>query len=287
MFIAVRDLLLKHVPAGPFASLQRLDARSVDIVLGRDMSTPHFAAQRGEPYDFGQPGDRASLVNRLQETGMDVCCLSLSTRFAEPDLDEQIEWMAAAAEAARDVDAPTVRIDPWFEPRLTAKDKFLERMAAAVQSVLARTKETDFAAENHGPVANQPEFLHALLERVGSERFGLALDPGNFYWAGEPLERVFELVQGFAPFAKHVHAKNIAYPEERRNVRREVGWEYGTYVCPLPDGDIDWKRIVRLLREEGYERALAVEDESLGEASEPNVLNVLMSDVEYLQTILR
>ena len=47
---------------------------------------------------------------------------------------------------------------------------------------------------------------------VADERFGLTLDAANFYWAGYPLSRIYELVEQFVPRTRHVHCKNIDYP---------------------------------------------------------------------------
>ena len=38
--------------------------------------------------------------------------------------------------------------------------------------------------ENHGKTTNNPEFTGPLFDRVGSDRLGLTLDTGNFYWFG-------------------------------------------------------------------------------------------------------
>ena len=56
-----------------------------------------------------------------------------------------------------------------------------------------------FAVENHSHTTNDPAFLTALLDGVGSKRLGLTLDIGNFYWFGHPLGKVYELCETFAP----------------------------------------------------------------------------------------
>ncbi|MCC6486124.1 MAG: hypothetical protein IT364_01375, partial [Candidatus Hydrogenedentes bacterium] len=56
---------------------------------------------------------------------------------------------------------------------------------------------------------------------------------------------------------------NIHYPEEKREEIREAGWEYGTYVCPLYEGDIDHGRVIRILAEAGYKGDVYIENESL------------------------
>jgi len=140
--------------------------------------------------------------------------------------------------------------------------------------------------ENHGRTSNRPELLDKVFAAAGDTRFGLTLDSGNFYWYGHPLDRVYEIMERYADRVCHTHIKNIAYPEQIRDVQREVGHNYGEYVCPIYEGDIDHRRVVRILRAAGYEGALCVEDESLGKFSPHERPEVLKKDVEHLKAFL-
>ena len=73
------------------------------------------------------------------------------------------------------------------------------------------------------------------------------MDTGNFYWYGNPIDKVYEILKSVAKYTKHTHVKNIQYPEETRNQQREIGWEYGKYVSPIYEGDIDHDRVIRML----------------------------------------
>ena len=117
--------------------------------------------------------------------------------------------------------------------------------------------------ENHGFQGNDPEFLTGLLLDVDSPRLGLTLDSATSTGEGWPLSRVYEIFEQFAPVVKHTHIKNIAYPPEIRETQREIGYEYGKYVSPIHQGDIDHTRYFAALRS-GYDRDLCLEDESLG-----------------------
>jgi sugar phosphate isomerase/epimerase len=195
--------------------------------------------------------------------------------------------MKDACSAALELDAPVLRIDPWVaEGRLTPGE--LARVASeSIERALDGTEEVLLGVENHGALANRKEFLDDLLGRIDSPRFGLTLDVGNLYWSGRPLDEVYEAVGRLAPRTVHTHVKNISYPPERRDERREAGWEYDRYACPLADGDIEYRRVVQALEAAGYEGALAVEDESAGRFSPREFQEVLRRDVEYMLTILR
>ena len=111
---------------------------------------------------------------------------------------------------------------------------------------MAATADTGvrFGIENHGNTTNDPEFLAALFDGVGSKRLGLTLDTGNFYWFGHPLSKLYGLYEQFAPRAFHTHCKSIRYPEDDRERQRPMGWKYGEYNGPIYDGDIDFGRVV-------------------------------------------
>ena len=119
-----------------------------------------------------------------------------------------------------------------------------------LKRVIETTEDTGvaFGIENHGGTTNDPEFLKPLFDRVGSKRLGLTLDTGNFYWFGHPLSKVYELYEAFAPRVCHTHCKSIRFPETEREKQRPMGWEYGKYNCPIYEGDIDFRRVVKILR---------------------------------------
>ena len=146
---------------------------------------------------------------------------------------------------------------------------------------------TDIGIENHGRVFNDPDVLDGLLKQIPDERFGLTLDTGNFYWWGHPASEVYELVAKYAPRAKHTHIKNINYPPALAQGRREIGYEYKTYCCPLDEGNLDLRRIVSELQNAGYARDLCVEDESLFKFAPADRAHVLRREVEALRTTAR
>jgi len=154
--------------------------------------------------------------------------------------------------------------------------------------VLDETSDSDveMGIENHGFQGNRPEFLDAVFDAVRSERLGLTLDTGNFYWYGHPLSRVYEIIERFAPYCKHTHAKNISYPVGLREIQREIGLEYSKYVSPMREGDVDHGRVVEILKGAGYSRDLCLEDESLGKFPREKWPAVLRLDADYFRTIL-
>ena len=110
------------------------------------------------------------------------------------------------------------------------------------------------------------------------------MDTGNFYWRGYPLSEVYGILRILAPYTKHTHVKNICYPADTRELMREGGWEYGTYVCPVYEGDINHKKVVKILADAGYKEDVCLEDEALGhfQPGEERI-SVLKKDVDHLK----
>jgi len=71
-----------------------------------------------------------------------------------------------------------------------------------------------------------------------------------------------------------------------REQQRPIGYEYGRYVCPIPDGDIDHRVVVGILRDAGYDGDLCIEDESLGKFAPDERWRVLQRDAEHLKALI-
>ncbi len=191
--------------------------------------------------------------------------------------------------AASALGIPAVRIDAIMHgEREQPLERNVQVFADAMGRILDATADAkvDMGIENHGSQGNRPEFLDAVLGKVNSPRVGVTIDTGNFYWWGHPLSRMYEIIRHFAPYCKHTHAKNIEFPPEEREIQRDIGWEYGTYVSPLPDGDIDHRRVVQILKSAGYDRDLCLEDESLGKWTPEERKAVLRRDADFFREIL-
>jgi sugar phosphate isomerase/epimerase len=286
MFVAVRDVSLKHANIECLKVVGELGIGAVDLLVDRTLTTERFFDAAGESYDLASGEGLARFKADISAAGISVCGVELGTDFAADDLAAEVRWMVDACALADDLGAPVVRIDPWLREGKMDTDAFLSRMAGAVRDAIGATDGIDLGVENHGRHGNQPEFMEKLLAEVDSDRFGLTLDTGNFYWAGHPLDEVYEIMARLAPAAKYTHVKNISYPAETRQQQREVGWEYLKYVAPIPDGDIDHSRVVAILSEAGYDRALVIEDESHVSRNAEEFAQVLKRGVAHLRSLV-
>jgi len=290
MYLSVRD----HIALCAWPSLKEgLDALgfpAVELEFGRDNSVFAIAPETGyERYILDTPDGTDTFRAHLRETGITVSALLMSNNFGSADLDGEVNWTVKAVKAAHALRVKTVRIDAIMHGEHDMPlERNVEVFADCMKRVLDATPDAkvDLGVENHGFQGNMPEFLDQLLERVDSPRVGVTIDTGNFYWRGHPLRRVYEIIGHFAPHCKHTHAKNIKYPPTLREVEREMGYKYGEYVSPLPDGDIDHRRVVAMLKYAGYDRDLCLEDESLGRFPREEWASVLKRDADFFREIV-
>lgn len=236
------------------------------------------------PYSLSTEDEVKRLRDDLQQHGRVITALCLNNRLDER-LDQEVAWAKSVARAAGQLQVTAVRID--VVPRRTPAGEFLPVAIKACQALCAATADTPirFGIENHGRMTNDPEFLERLFDGVGSPRLGLTLDIMNLYWFGHPLPDIYRIAEKFGSRVFHTHCKNLRYPEDRRNVRRPIGWEYDQYAAPLYEGDIQYPRVAEILRRAQYRGDLCLENECLGHVPKDQHAEVLRKEIQFLKRI--
>lgn len=290
MYASVRDGIVLHAWPTILEGLEALRMDAVELEMTRDMRVAYLEPQNGDTHAIlDSEAAIEAYAEHLATRGVRASAFMLGNDFNRPDSDAEVEWVIKVVNAAAALAIPAVRIDAIMTgERDLPLDARVTHFADCMKKVLDKTDYhiVEMGIENHGFQGNDPDFLDRVLNSVGSPRLGLTLDTGNFYWAGHPLSRVYEIIQHFASRTKHTHAKNINYPAELRETKRELGWEYGKYVSPLPDGDVNHSRVVKILRDAGYAGDLCLEDESLGKFPKDEWQDVLKRDAEHFREIL-
>ena len=289
MYISLRDCMVNHGEfASPVEGMRHLGVEAVEIALERDFRV--LVMDSSEKIVLRTDEDAATYKKHLAGLGIRPCCFLTACDFSAGERDANIQWIARALELAHILDMPVIRIDSAMSKERELDFEARVRLfAEGLGGALERTAGLSVAMgiENHGFQGNNLAFQLNVYKTVGSDRLGATMDTGNFYWRGYPLSEVYGILNILAPYAKHTHLKNIRYPEDQREVVREAGWEYGTYVSPLDEGDIDHGKVLRLLAAAGYEEDICIEDESLGHYETPEErIAVLERDVAHVKGIL-
>ena len=297
MYAAMRDAYLRYAGTSDcWEMLERLEVNAIEVRLDDDMSFPDMVGDDGLGYSGVDEEGRMRLATDAKAHGVHICALCMDNTLSRRDCDgnelserdcaHQVRRMVDAIRIAEAMGVSVVRVNP---ARKHAGVTPQEQRISAVEMIREALDQTSdstvkIGVENHGMESNAREDVDEILRGVDSDRFGLTLDPANFYWYGYPLSTVYELVEQFAGHVCHTHIKNAAYPPDKREVSREMGWEYGTYSCPIPDGDIDYARVVSILAAAGYQGDLSIEDESVRHMKNGR-FEALKRDADYLKTI--
>jgi sugar phosphate isomerase/epimerase len=201
-------------------------------------------------------------------------------------LDEEVEMIRKLAKAADELGVGAIRID--VVPRKLTADQFLPFAIDACKRICDETRgsRVRFGIENHGTFTNDPDKMEKIIQGAGSDRLGITLDTANLYWWGHPIDDVYRIYGRFAPRVVHTHCKSIRYPEEKRNVKREMGWEYGKRCCPVYEGDLDFKRISGILSKAGYRGGMCIENESLARLSKAQQTEILKKEILFLRSVV-
>lgn len=286
MYIALREMMLSHIQRdNHWQLLNELANLPLEVAFARDLTTLYFRDENGKPYNLSIEKEAQGFKERLEKQGSRLCAFLMENDFSADDLDKEIEWAVNACRIARGLGVGVIRIDMVSHKKDFVCEDFLLRCVDTVKKILRETENSgvSLAVENHGFISNREDFLDKVFKKIDSPRLGLTLDTGNFYWYGNPLSKTYELIEKYAPRVKATHCKNIKYPWELREKKREIGWKYEKYVSPIYEGDIDHAKVVKILKKAGYSDAITIEDESLSKFGRNKKIEIIKKDIEHLK----
>lgn len=291
MYVSVRDGIVRWAEFPTLLDgLRYTGVRAFELEVGRDMTAYSLDGNWDARVTLDSSHAVAEYRRQLDQHGVMVSALLLGNDFSRAGADEA-DWVTRCARLAGELQADAVRIDAAMapdDPDAWPQERRVDVFVESMKKVLAATEglRPQFGIENHGWPGNDPEFLSAIIGAVGSPRLGNTLDTANFYWSGMPLSDVYAALERFARTTKHVHMKNISYPNDMRECRRERGWAYEKYCCPVFEGDIDMRRLVSWLKKAGYMADLCIENEALGRYSPQERQQMLRCEAEFLNALI-
>jgi sugar phosphate isomerase/epimerase len=277
-----RDAMLKELSSPDcWSAAKAVGAEVIEVTVDDNFGLPLLVHPQ-QPYSIATSEGIQQITTDLKANGLKISAFCVASRFdTRPDFE--CDFGARLAGIAQQMGIKAIRLDVVSYKIPPAE--FLPSAIAGVRKLMAATEgiNVSFGVENHGPCGNDPAYLMPLLDGVGSKRFGVTLDTANFYWFGHPLSKVYELYEMVAPRVVHTHCKNIRYPADQREVRRPMGWQYAKYEEPVDQGDIDFSRVVKILRSAGYTADLCVENETLHRLPDAERTAMLGAEIAYLK----
>ncbi len=233
----------------------RMEIEGVDI-LHRQMDN--------EDNSYLQKLKRHAFVN-----GVDLMCLSIHQSFVSPDAAERqknIDHTLHCIELAYKMGIPSIRLNSGRWNTIKSFDELMAKRGVepilpgyteddgfkwcidSIEKCLPKAAECGvmLALENHWGLTSTPEGLLRIRKAIDSPWLGVLLDTGNF------LEDPYTKLEKVAPVANFVQAKTYY-----------GGGEWYTL-------DLDYKRIISILRQANYKGYIALEFEGK-EAAETGV----------------
>lgn len=230
--------------------------------------------------------EEKSYLNKLKRyaflNGVDLIAMSIHQDFVSPDAEERkkdIEHTKRCIELASDMGIPCIRLNSgrWgtiksFDDLMANRgvedpisgytdDDAFRWVIDSIEQCLPKAEEHGvlLALENHWGLTSTPEGLLRIRKAIDSPWLGILLDTGNF------LEEPYDKLKQVAPYASFVQAKTYY-----------GGGEWYTL-------NLDYKRIINILRDVNYNGYISIEFEGK-EQAESGVRKSVEMLREALQT---
>lgn len=134
-------------------------------------------------------------------------------------------------------------------------------------------------------LASTPAIWQRLFEIIPDDNFGLNFDPSHLMFQMiDPYRAAAE----FAGRILHVHAKDIHIDSDSL-YQNGILSSAMTWQAPrLPGrGDIDWARLLKVLRQSGYDKTISIEHEDTDfEGSEDRIISGFLHARDFLHPLI-
>ena len=184
--------------------------------------------------------------------------------------------------AAKTLGAPLIRVGV---PRYDGKAHYDDLFKAARKNYQETAKLAEKAGvkcciETHmGIITPSASSARRFLEGLNPKAVGVIYDPGNMVTEGyEETKMGLEIL---GPYLAHVHAKNGAWQKKEDAKPGEHPWTSG-FAAPLDDGVVDWRKVMAVLKEAGYDGFISFEDFSSARAIEEKV----KFNIQYIKSVM-
>jgi len=165
---------------------------------------------------------------------------------------------------ARIAGAPNIAtIDGLLKPEGLTDAQAMELMKQSYGAIveIAELYRINVNIEIHGYFTTRPDMIARMLDFAKSDYFGLNLDTGNSFIAGQdPVE----FCRRFLGKIKHVHVKDVSESLAAAARGKETG--IAVSQCAIGDGvnAENIRKVLGLLRDNGYGGVLSMECEGQG-----------------------
>lgn len=185
------------------------------------------------------PSNRAVIRRKAEDSGIAICCVATSRRYADPSTAEQeVAATLRCIDLASDVGSSRVRVFGGCLPDGVSREDAIELVASSLENVAdhARQRGVTICLETHDHWCN-PADVAAIMERVSEDSVAVNWDIMHPVRHGHTIEAAFNTLK---PWISHVHFHDGVLVEGKMK------------LVPIGHGMIDHRRAVELLQEASY-----------------------------------
>lgn len=204
----------------------------------------HSVSMDDDPYD---------VLDICEKYGVRCSGLSAHTPLMRPEI--AVPYLEKAIRFAKVIGAPVVNTDEGIRPPWLDDTEIWYAMKYTLKKVLhvAERYGIYVGIEPHQSLSKTTGGLLRIATLVDSPMLKVNYDTGNAFLGGEDP---YDGLTAVASRVIHMHAKDISV----QHAEAEKGKVTGTPVgCACGDGVIDWTRVVRILKDAGFDGVLSVE----------------------------
>lgn len=215
--------------------------------------------------------ERLALARQLRllasEKGITVCAYAVSANLAIPDedvRDREVQRIFSQLDVAAALGCTVMRHDVCHNLLPVGKFRSFGMMLPSIADCCRRVAEygqtlgIKTCVENHGYIAQDSYRLEMLFDAVAHDNFGLLVDIANFVCADEDCPTS---VSRLAPYAVHVHAKDMHLSKSRKEGYGQTrGCNYFKGAI-LGEGDVYAGKSLAILKKAGYDGYYSIEFE--------------------------
>jgi len=217
------------------------EALAVARKYGYDGIEPRVSAdhKHGIEYD-ANAAQRAEVRKKAADSGIALCCIATSCRYADPALVEQsVADTRRAIDLAADLDIPVIRVFGGMVPDGMEREEAVARVSGALSSVAdyAQARRVTVCVETHDSWCD-PDDLAEVIRIVNQP--SIAVNWDIMHPVRVANKTIGESFEALKPWIRHIHCHDGVTVDGKSELR------------PIGKGDIDHRRAIELLKSLPY-----------------------------------
>jgi len=210
-------------------------------------------SEAGYFHSFSMDNDPLEMKEVLDANGVRASALSAHSPLMRPEI--AVPYLEKAIRVAAAVGAPAVCTDEGIRPAWLDDEECFQVMRYTLKKVLqvAERYGVYVAIEPHQSITKTTEGLLRIATLVDSPMLRVNYDLGNAYLGGADP---YGGLRAVLPLLVHIHAKDISIQQAGAERGKVTGTPVG---CACGQGVIDWRRVITILNEHGWNGVFSVE----------------------------